>query len=335
MSQASATIAPFPTARLRRNRQDAWSRALVRENALTVNDLIWPIFVRHPDLTPHVPTMPGAPRVTVDEVVSHVRVAVDLGINAVMLFPAILDTQKCPEGAQALNPHNLVCEATRRLKQAFPDLGVIVDVALDPYTSHGHDGLFMNDDVENDATVAVLCQQALILAQAGVDAVSPSDMMDGRIGAIRQTLDAHGFQRVRIISYSAKYASSYYGPFRDVLGSKKALGTKGKATYQLDPANGDEALRKTAQDIQEGADMVIVKPGLPYLDMVHRIKNAFRVPTFAYQVSGEYAMIKAAAAAGMVDEQKLTLETLLSFKRAGADAIITYGACTAAQWLQE
>ena len=334
MSHAAQTVAPYPIARLRRNRQDAWSRALVRENVLTTDDLIWPIFVRHLELTPDVATMPGAPRVTVDAVVGHVKAAVDLKIKAVMLFPAILDSQRCPEGSQALDPQNIMCQAVRRLKDAFPDLGVIVDVALDPYTSHGHDGLFLNDDVDNDATVAVLCQQALILAQAGVDAVSPSDMMDGRIGAIRKTLDAHGFQRVRIISYSAKYASNYYGPFRDVLGSKKALGTKGKTTYQLDPANVDEALRKTAQDLQEGADMLIVKPGLPYLDVLHRVKETFRMPTFAYQVSGEYAMIKAAGAAGMIDEQKVTLETLMSFKRAGADAIITYGACTAAQWLQ-
>lgn len=331
MPHSNIAIGQFPNSRLRRNRQSDWSRNLIRENSVHVNDLIWPVFIRDPSLSDCVETFPGVRRVTVDQVVDHVREAVDLGIQAVMLFPVIPFENRTENGEEALNPNNLICQAIRRLKQAYPNLGIISDVALDPYTSHGHDGLFINGDVANDESVDVLCQQALTLVQAGADAVSPSDMMDGRIGALRKCLDDHGFKTVKIISYAAKYISSFYGPYRDMLGSNNALGKKGKESYQLDPANGDEALREAAQDIAEGADMLIVKPGLPYLDIVYRFKQAFKMPVVSFQISGEYAMLKAAAAQGMVNEHRVLMETLVAFKRAGADAIITYGAVDAAR----
>ena len=334
MSKSTGPIGQFPHIRLRRNRQSTWSRNIVRENSIQVNDLIWPIFIRDGSLDATVDTFPGVKRVTVDEVVSHVKEAVDLGIQAVMLFPVIPFETRTEDGAEAFNAHSIVCQAIKKLKTAYPDLGVICDVALDPYTSHGHDGLLVDGDVANDQTVDMLVKQSVTLAEAGVDAVSPSDMMDGRIAAIRTALDQRGFEKVQIISYAAKYASSFYGPFRDAVGSKSTLGKKGKQSYQMDPANGDEALREVAHDIQEGADMLIIKPGIAYLDIVHRVKEKFQAPTLAYQVSGEYAMIKAAASQGMVDEAKVLMETLTSFKRAGCDAIITYGALEAARLLQ-
>jgi porphobilinogen synthase len=320
--------------RPRRNRKSDWARRLVRENVLTANDLIWPIFLvdgekrREP-----VGSMPGVERVSVDEAVREAERAVALNIPAMALFPNTDPDLRDAEGAEALRETNLVCRACRAIKAAVPQLGLVTDVALDPYTSHGHDGLMRGEVILNDETVAVLTAQALNQARAGADVISPSDMMDGRVGAIRAALDAAGFEDVQIMSYAAKYASAFYGPFRDAVGSGGLL--KGdKRTYQMDPANGDEALREVALDLDEGADMIMVKPGLPYLDVVRRVKEAFLVPTFAYQVSGEYAMIMAAAERGWIDGEKAMLETLVAFKRAGADGVLTYFAPRAAQWLQ-
>lgn len=322
----------FPSTRLRRVRRWDWSRRLVRENQLTVDDLIWPVFVQEGtnQRTP-IASMPGVERLSIDLLVDAVAEAADLRIPAVAVFPATDPTKKTPDGDEALNPDNLVCRAVRAIKEAKIDLGVICDVALDPYTTHGQDGLVRNDYVVNDETLAVLQKQAVVQAQAGCDVIAPSDMMDGRIGAVRQALDAAGFQDVMILSYAAKYASAFYGPFRDAVGSKGNLGAGDKRTYQMDPANGEESLREVALDIAEGADMVMVKPGMPYLDIVHRVKEMFQVPTFAYQVSGEYAMLSAAAANGWLDRQKTMLESLLAFKRAGADGILTYFAVEAAR----
>ncbi|MFO0789288.1 MAG: porphobilinogen synthase [Pirellulales bacterium] len=325
----------YPQTRLRRVRRYDWSRRLVRENRLTADDLIYPLFIHEgEDRREAVPSMPGVERLSIDLLTKTVGEAAELGIPAVALFPATEPAKKSPEAEEAVNPTNLVCRAVRTLKQAYGDaIGVMCDVALDPYTSHGHDGLLRDGYVANDETLEVLCRQAVVQAEAGCDIIAPSDMMDGRIGRVRQALDAGGFDRVSIMAYAAKYASAFYGPFRDAVGSATNLGGGDKRTYQMDPANSDEALREVALDIAEGADMVMVKPGLPYLDIVRRVKHAFGVPTFAYQVSGEYAMLCAAAQNGWLDRDKAILESLLSFKRAGADGILTYFAPVAARIL--
>ena len=328
--------APFPTTRLRRNRRDLWSRRLVAEHRLDAADLIWPVFVLDGhDRREPVASMPGVERLTIDRLLPALSEAAGLGIPAVALFPVTPDAIKTADGVEATNPDNLICRAVRAVKAALPELGVICDVALDPYTSHGHDGLLDDDgEVANDATLAVLVRQALVQAAAGCDVIAPSDMMDGRIGAIRRALDEEGYSHTRILSYAAKYASGFYGPFRDAVGSSSALGKRGKQSYQMDPANSDEALREVALDLAEGADMVMVKPGLPYLDVVRRVKDAFAVPTFAYQVSGEYAMIQAAAERAWLDGERTMLEALLAFKRAGCDGILTYAALEVARALR-
>ncbi len=319
--------------RMRRNRQTDWSRRLVRENALTVDDLIWPIFlVDGEKIRQAVPSMPEVYRLSVDEAVREAERAASLGIPALALFPYTDPDLRDESGSEALNDNNLTCRALRAIKKEGLNLGLMTDVALDPYTSHGHDGLMAGETILNDETVDQLCRQALVQAEAGSDVIAPSDMMDGRIGAIRQSLDSQGFRGTQIMAYSAKYASAFYGPFRDAVGSSGTL--KGdKRTYQMDPANTDEALRETALDINEGADMVMVKPGMPYLDIVRRIKDEFQVPTYAYQVSGEYAMIKAASGNGWLDGERAMMESLLAFKRAGADGILTYFAPKVAELL--
>ncbi|CAO3353097.1 porphobilinogen synthase [Azospirillum palustre] len=327
--------AAFPRTRLRRNRADAWTRRLVAENTLTADDLIWPVFViegqnrREP-----VASMPGVERMTIDLLCEAVVEAGALGIPCIALFPVVGSEGKSEDAAESYNPENLMNRAIRAVKAAAPDVGILGDVALDPYTIHGHDGLLRDGYIQNDETVEVLIRQALSQAEAGVDIVAPSDMMDGRIGAIRDTLDAEGYQLTRVCSYAAKYASAFYGPFRDAVNSGGFL--KGdKTTYQMDPANTDEALREVACDLQEGADMVMVKPGLPYLDVIRRVKDQFAVPTFAYHVSGEYAMLRAASGNGWLNYDKALLETLMGFKRAGCDAILTYGAVDAARLLKQ
>jgi porphobilinogen synthase len=332
-----ATPMPYPATRLRRMRRDAFSRALVRETRLCVDDLIWPVFVREGErVREPVPSMPGVERLTLDELVRAAGEAVALGIPALALFPVTPASAKSLDAAEAWNADGLAQRAVRALKAAHPQLGVITDVALDPFTTHGQDGLIdAGGYVVNDATVEALVRQALSHAEAGADVVAPSDMMDGRIGAIRRALEESGHVHTRILAYSAKYASSFYGPFRDAVGSAGSLGKGNKSTYQMDPANGDEALREVALDLEEGADMVMIKPGLPYLDIVRRVKRRFGAPTFVYQVSGEYAMLKAAAANGWLDERACALEALTAIKRAGADAILTYFALDAARWFGE
>jgi porphobilinogen synthase len=329
------TIGAFPNTRLRRNRYDSFTRNLVAENALTAHDLIWPIFIiegagqRVP-----VASMPGVDRVSLDLLAAQVEKAVRLGVPAVALFPATPAEKKDAEGSESANPENLICSASRLLKKAFPELGLVGDVALDPYTDHGHDGVLRRGYVANDETLEKLTVQAVVQAQAGIDIIAPSDMMDGRVGAIRAALDGAGLIHTRIMSYAAKYASAFYGPFREAVGSGKSL-QGDKKTYQMDPANSDEALREVALDIAEGADMVMVKPGMPYLDIVRRVKDRFGVPTFAYQVSGEYAMLAGAIERGWLDRDRAVLEALLCFKRAGADGVLTYFAVEAAQLLRE
>lgn len=327
--------AEFPQSRLRRTRQEAWCRDLVAETHLSVKDLILPLFVREESSPREITAMPGVLRHSLKEIVSFCQKAYDLGIRAVALFPHTDPSLKCEEGKEALNPENLMCRATRLLKDALPQLGVIVDVALDPYTLHGHDGILKEGEVANDETLEVLKKMALVLAGAGVDVVAPSDMMDGRIGVIRKALDKEGHQNVRILAYSAKYASAFYGPFREALGSLSCLGKADKKTYQMDPANALEALREGAQDLLEGADMLMVKPGLPYLDIIYRLKEAFPLPIFAYQVSGEYSVLKAAAERGWLDYEKALMESLIGFKRAGASAILSYAALDAAELLRK
>ena len=329
------SFGPFPRTRMRRNRRDDWSRRLVRENALTVDDLIWPCFVQEGDgqATP-VPSMPGVERLTIDRLVEAATKAAELGIPALAVFPVTDPKDKTPDGEEATNPDNLVNRAVRAVREAKLDIGIVCDVALDPFTTHGQDGLVRGDYVVNDETVDVLCRQSVVQAQAGCDVIAPSDMMDGRVGRIRDALDEAGFSHVRILAYAAKYASAFYGPFRDAVGSKGSLGKGDKRTYQMDPANGDEALREVAIDLSEGADMVMVKPGMPYLDVVRRVKEAFGVPTYAYQVSGEYAMLKAAAERGWLDWDRVIVESLLSFKRAGADGVLTYAALEVAERLR-
>jgi len=324
------------TTRLRRMRRDDFSRRMMRESTLTVDDLIYPVFVHALSGRAAVPSMPGIERLSMDELLRVADTASELRIPALALFPVTASEEKSADAAGAWDEDGLCQRAVRALKSRFPELGVITDVALDPYTRHGQDGLVDGEGyVMNDETVAALVKQALSHARAGADVVAPSDMMDGRIGAIRQALEAEGHIHTRILAYAAKYASSFYGPFRDAVGSAAALGKADKATYQMDPGNSDEALREVALDIDEGADMVMVKPGMPYLDIVRRVKQRFGVPTFAYQVSGEYAMLKAAFINGWLDERRCTLEALLAFKRAGADGVLSYFALDVARWLRE
>ncbi len=329
------TLGVFPQVRMRRLRRTEWLRRMVQEHHLTAADFLWPIFVHDGvDRRTPIPSMPGVERLSLDLLPRAIEEAVALGIPAIAIFPATDPAKKTPDGDEALNPGNLVCSAVRAIKQTGLPIGVVCDVALDPYTTHGQDGLVREGVIVNDETLEKLGRQAVVQAEAGCDIIAPSDMMDGRIGAVRQALDAAGFTDVAILSYAAKYASAYYGPFRDAVGSKANLGSGDKRAYQMNPANGDEALREVALDLAEGADLVMVKPGLPYLDIVHRVKATFGVPTFAYQVSGEYSQIAAAAAQGWIDRQATMLESLLAFKRAGADGILTYFAVEAARALR-
>ena len=337
MFDGNPVFGAFPAVRMRRNRRDAFTRRMVAENTLSADRFIYPVFVLDGQgQRQAVSSMPGVERVSVDLLMPVAERCLSLGVPVLALFPVIDPAIKTPDGSAAADPEGLVPRAVSELKRRFPELGVLTDVALDPYTSHGQDGVIDSEGyVLNDVTVDILIRQALVQAQAGVDIVAPSDMMDGRIGAIRSALEQAGHVHTRIMAYSAKYASGFYGPFRDAVGSAKNLGKSNKKTYQMDPANTDEALREVALDLQEGADMVMVKPGMPYLDIVRRVKDQFRVPTFVYQVSGEYAMLKAASANGWLDERAVALESLLAMRRAGADGILTYYALQAAQWLRE
>ena len=335
MTDTPFSVPAFPAIRMRRNRRTPWARALVREASLQASDLIWPLFViEGHDRSVAVPSMPGVERHSVDRVVRQAETAAKLGIPAIALFPNTPPQLRTPDGREALNPDNLVCRAVRAVKKAVPEIGIMCDVALDPYTSHGHDGLMEGNDIVNDPTLEALVNQSLVQAEAGCDIIAPSDMMDGRIGAIRRALEAKGLQHVQIMAYSAKYASGFYGPFRDAVGSSGTL-VGDKRTYQMDPGNTDEAMREVALDLAEGADMVMVKPGMPYLDIVARVKSTFGVPTFAYQVSGEYAMIMGACQNGWLDPEKVIPESLMAFKRAGADGILTYFALDVAQSLKQ
>ena len=328
-------IGRYPSTRPRRLRRTDWSRRLVAEHRLSVDDLIWPLFViEGSDRSEAIGSMPGVERHSIDRIVRAAASAFALGIPAIAIFPAVESSRKTPDAEEAIDPENLVCRAVRAVRQEVPGLGIICDVALDPYSSHGQDGLVRDGIVVNDETIEVLCRQAVVQADAGCGIIAPSDMMDGRIGAIRRALDESGHTEVLILAYAAKYASSFYGPFRDAVGSAGNLGSGDKKTYQMDPANGDEAIREVAMDIAEGADLVMVKPGMPYLDIIHRVKESFGLPTLAYQVSGEYAMIAAAAERGWIDGEKAILESLLAFKRAGADAIVTYFASEIARKLK-
>ncbi len=328
------TIGRFPATRLRRNRRDDWTRRLVAETKLSVDDLIWPVFVNDGEnRITEVDSMPGVQRVSLDRLAAHIAPAAELGIPMVALFPATPSELKDAEGTEAANPDNLICRAARLLKREFPGVGLMGDVALDLYTTHGHDGVLRDGYVHNDDSVAVLVRQSLAQAEAGIDVIAPSDMMDGRIGAIREALDAAGKIDTRIMSYAAKYASAFYGPYRDAVRSARLNGDK--KTYQMDPSNSDEALREVEQDLLEGADMVMVKPGMPYLDIVQRVHERFGVPTFAYQVSGEYAMIAGAAQRGWIDGDRAMVESLQAFKRAGAAGVLTYFAVTVGRMLRE
>ncbi len=319
---------------MRRNRRHPWLREMVAENVLTAKDLIWPLFVIEGENTRQkIASMPGVERLSLDLLIEAVKEAHALGIPAIALFPSIDAKLKTPDAREAYNPDNLICRAVRAVKKAVPDIGIVCDVALDPFNSEGHDGIVVNGYVENDLSIESLIKQAVVQAEAGCDIIAPSDMMDGRIGSLRDALDEAGHIHTAIMSYAAKYASCFYGPFRDAVGSSGAL--KGdKKTYQMNPANGDEALREVAIDLTEGADMVMVKPGMPYLDIVHRVKSQFAVPTFAYQVSGEYAMLRGAIDNGWLDNDKTVLESLMAFKRAGADGVLTYFALEAAKLLK-
>ncbi len=331
------TLGQFPQVRMRRMRHDDFSRRLMRENVVTVNDLILPVFVKegNGEREP-VPTMPGVVRYSPDELLKVCGECTELGIPMIALFPVIDPSLKTPDGAEVANEQGLIPRVIKAIKQHYPQLGVMCDVALDPYTTHGQDGLIDETGyILNDETVEMLIVQALTQAKAGADVVAPSDMMDGRIGAIRRALEENGLIHTRIMAYSAKYASAFYGPFRDAVGSSANLGKSNKNVYQQDPANSDEALWEVGLDLAEGADMVMVKPGLPYLDVIRRVKDEFKAPTFAYHVSGEYAMLKCTAAAGCIDEKKITMESMISFKRAGADGILTYCALDVARWLKE
>jgi porphobilinogen synthase len=337
MTTPHLVFADYPANRPRRLRRDDFSRRLVREHSLSVNDLIYPVFVTEgKKVKQAVDSMPGVLRYSLDTLLPVAEECVKLGVPVMALFPVIEPALKTAEGGEAINIDGLIPRVVSALKKRFPELGILTDVALDPYTSHGQDGVIDTDGyVMNDITVQILTQQALVQAQAGVDIVAPSDMMDGRIASIREALETNGYIHTRIMAYSAKFASAFYGPFRDAVGSANNLGKSNKLTYQMDPGNIDEALREVAADLREGADMVMVKPGMPYLDVLRRVKDAFRVPTFAYQVSGEYAMLKAAAANGWLDHDKVMMESLLGFKRAGADGILTYFALAAAKLLNQ
>jgi porphobilinogen synthase len=329
----------YPATRLRRLRRHDWTRQLVAENRLTPSDLIWPIFVIDGDKKREaVASMPGVERLSVDLAVDAAKEAAALGIPVIALFPSTDPRLKSDDGREAVNTDNLICRAVRAIKRAVPEIGVLCDVALDPYTSHGHDGLIRDGDVHNDSTIEILVRQAVVQTEAGADIIAPSDMMDGRVGAIRAALEQHGHHNTLIMAYAAKYASAFYGPFRDAVGSSqvKSAGLKvgDKRSYQMDPANGDEALREVALDLEEGADMVMVKPGMPYLDLVRRVKERFSVPTFAYQVSGEYAMLSAAFEKGWLERDRAVIETLTGFKRAGASGVLTYFALEAARLLK-
>ena len=324
----------FPTTRMRRLRQAPWLRSMVSENVVSVSNLVWPVFIREgSNVREPVESMPGIGRFSIDILVELAREALDLGIPSIALFPHTPQEVKSADGQEAVNPNNLVCRAIAALKNHVGDLGVLVDVALDPYTTHGHDGVMSGDEILNDETVDILVRQALVQAEAGCDIIAPSDMMDGRIGAIRRALDDAGHTRVAIMAYAAKYASGFYGPFRDAVGSAASLGHGDKRTYQMDPANSDEALREVALDLEEGADMVMVKPGMPYLDIVRRVKDTFGVPVFAYQVSGEYAMLEGACRNGWLDRDRVWDEALACFIRAGCSGILTYGALELARRL--
>jgi porphobilinogen synthase len=337
MSKPTQILGSFPSVRMRRMRRDDFSRRLMREHRLSADDLIYPVFVldgnkrREP-----VASMPGVERLSIDQLLAVAEECVQLGVPVLALFPVIDSSLKSHDGREAVNSEGLVGRAVRTLKQRLPELGLLADVALDPYTTHGQDGVTdASGYVLNDETVEILCRQALMQAQVGVDIVAPSDMMDGRIGAIRNALESNGHIHTRIMAYAAKYASAFYGPFRDAVGSKSNLGKSNKANYQMDPANSDEALWEVGLDLQEGADMVMVKPGMPYLDIVRRVKDQFGAPTFVYQVSGEYSMLKAACGQGWLDERAVVMESLLGFKRAGADGVLSYFALQAARWLKE
>lgn len=333
-SNKQFSINSFPRVRMRRNRLSEFSRKIVSENNFSVNDLIYPIFITYGSkVKEEISSMPGIYRFSLDQLHKEIEYISSLNIPAIALFPKIENELKTPDGKEALNSNNLICEAIKISKKVNPDLGVITDVALDPYTDHGHDGIIHNNQIDNDLTLDILCKQAIVQAQAGCDILAPSDMMDGRVGAIRDTLDEHGFINVQIMSYAAKYASSFYGPFRDAVGSAGNLSKKSKKSYQMDPANSAEALREIRLDINEGADMIIIKPGMPYLDIISKAKNEFNFPVIAYQVSGEYSMIRAAIQNGWFDEEKIIFETMMCFKRAGCDAIITYFAPFVAQKL--
>ena len=324
----------YPATRMRRNRMKAFARQMIAENRLSVDDLIWPMFViEGTNLSEDVVSMPGVSRLSIDRLLDQAKEAHELGIPAIAIFPSIDSSLKDEAGSLARDGDNLVCRAVRAIKAAVPEIGIICDVALDPFTSHGHDGLYRDGEIPNDETVAILCEQAVHQANAGCDIIAPSDMMDGRVGAIREALDAAGHQQVQIMAYAAKYASGFYGPFRDAVKAGSSLGGDGKSTYQMDPANSDEAMHEIALDLAEGADMVIVKPGMPYLDVLARAKAEFGVPCVAYQVSGEFSMIAAAGANGWMDGERAMMESLLGFKRAGADAILTYFAPQAARIL--
>ena len=333
-SNKQFSINSFPRVRMRRNRLSEFSRKIVSENNFSVNDLIYPIFITYGSkVKEEINSMPGIYRFSLDQLHKEIEYISSLNIPAIALFPKIENELKTPDGKEALNSNNLICEAIKISKKVNPDLGVITDVALDPYTDHGHDGIIHNNQIDNDLTLDILCKQAIVQAQAGCDILAPSDMMDGRVGAIRDTLDEHGLINVQIMSYAAKYASSFYGPFRDAVGSAVNLSKKSKKSYQMDPANSAEALREIRLDINEGADMIIIKPGMPYLDIISKAKNEFNFPVIAYQVSGEYSMIRAAIQNGWFDEEKIIFETMMCFKRAGCDGIITYFAPFVAQKL--
>ena len=325
----------FPSTRLRRNRMKEFSRRLVTENTLSVNDLILPLFVCEGNkIDDTINSMPGVSRYSIDKLLNQVEKAVKFNIPAIAIFPQIESDLKNSEGSLAVDENNLVCRSIKSIKKDFPNIGIICDVALDPFTDHGHDGVIINDKIDNDKTLEILCDQALIQAEAGCDIIAPSDMMDGRVGLIRDKLDSHGFTNVQVMSYAVKYASAFYGPFRDAVGSTVNFSNKSKESYQMDPANSDEALREVSLDINEGADMFIVKPGMPYLDIIYKIKQEFKIPLYAYQVSGEYSMIKAAIDNGWFDEQKIIFESLVAFKRAGCNGIITYFAPYVAKLLK-
>ena len=329
------SVSNFPRTRMRRNRMRAFSRILVKENSLSINDLIYPIFVTYgSNVKEEIKSMPGIYRFSLDLLPNEIERISSLDIPAIALFPKIEQSLKNPNGSEALNKNNLVCNAIKISKKVNNELGVICDVALDPFTDHGHDGVIINDQIDNDKTLEILCDQALIQAEAGCDIIAPSDMMDGRVGLIRDKLDSQGFTNVQIMSYAVKYASAFYGPFRDAVGSTVNFSNKSKESYQMDPANSDEALREVSLDINEGADMFIVKPGMPYLDIIYKIKQEFKIPLYAYQVSGEYSMIKAAIDNGWFDEQKIIFESLIAFKRAGCSGIITYFAPYVAKLLK-